>query len=119
MPARVTWNGAAVAAQLHDAAARGLTRAVTGAFAETQARVPVDSGELQASGRAHVDDEQLRGEIRYGGQGETQAYAAHQHEDMTLKHAGGRGAKYLEGPVVAAGETLVGLVADEARQVLG
>lgn len=56
--------------------------------------VPKDEGILEGSGDVSIDVNKLKVRVGYGG--EAKAYAVKQHEDTTLRHPGGRRAKWLE-----------------------
>jgi hypothetical protein len=68
-------------------------------FERTQELVPVEKGDLKASGRIsiRVGNKQLTLSIKYGN--DQVLYAARQHEDLTLKHPNGGQAKYVESVV--------------------
>lgn len=73
-------------------------------LAESQSLVPFDEGVLSASGHVQGPDGPPTDRVvtvGYGGAAE--AYAVVQHEDTTLRHAGGRQAKYLEQPALQRG----------------
>lgn len=87
----------------------GLRAAAEELLEEAQALAPIDSEELVKSGRVTEDD----GE--FGVSFDT-PYAVRQHEDLTLRHDGGRRAKFLETPMRDAGIWKV--VADSIRKEL-
>jgi hypothetical protein len=95
----------------------------------TQEQVPVDTGQLKASGRTEPDDEgtTIANVIAYGGppgsggpeQTEFVDYALIVHEDLEVFHRIGK-AKYVEDPVRAemmSGRAVVRMSADIARMV--
>ena len=66
-------------------------------MADSQLRVPVDTGDLKASGFVavpNVSGGTITSEVGYGGTADD--YALVQHEDTTLRHPNGGEAKYLE-----------------------
>lgn len=74
-------------------AIRGLQRGTENVLEKSDRVVPFDVGTpgLFSSGETFVDPVELRGAVSYD-----TAYAAFQHEDLTLHHEEGRKAKYLE-----------------------
>lgn len=73
------------------AAEKALFLAAEHVLSVSTRKVPHDRGTLQNSGRTSVDGKNLRAVVSYN-----TPYAVRQHEDMTLRHGGGRSAKYLE-----------------------
>ena len=72
------------------------------AFAESQAEVPVDKGNLRNSGQAYGIQVNRFGdtlEITLGYGGVAASYALIVHEDLQARHNGGTKAKYLEDPI--------------------
>lgn len=97
----------ATRAELLPALGRAMREEAKPAFDRSQGLVPVDTGELRASGRLH--EPEVRGgsvsvELSYGGPGTE--YAERQHEDLSIRHAPGKSAKFLEVPFL---ETANGL----------
>ncbi len=115
MPQQATyrWRGKEIAAAVHEAAVRGLTKAGEHLLGESRNLVPLEEGTLERSGTVHVDEDNLTVTVAYD-----TAYAVVQHEDLTLKHAHGREAKYLEKPMNAERETMRDLVAAELRRAV-
>jgi hypothetical protein len=105
------WNGPAVKAAQHAAAARGLGKAVEHLLTESRAEVPIEEGTLERSGVASVDRDNLVGAVAYD-----TPYAVRQHEELEWRHAEGRNAKYLEGPMNRERETMLQLIAAEIRR---
>ncbi len=82
--------------------------------------VPVDQEILRDSGYVGLPefvDDGVRVTLGYGGAAE--AYAAVQHEDMSLNHPNGGGPKYLERPLLEHGQHLLPDLADDIRADLG
>ncbi|MGW3191594.1 hypothetical protein ACWDBT_27515 [Streptomyces ardesiacus] len=110
---RLRFDGGPVARELRAAAARGLLLGAEHVLAESQAVVPLDEGYLQNTGTASVDEGDLTAMVSYDG-----PYAARQHEELTWRHAPGRQAKYLEGPLNASRSTVQALIAAQLRRAL-
>lgn len=82
--------------------ARELYREANDIMSDSKEIVPVDTGVLRNSGvvlEPVIDDSGVYVEFGYGGA--AKAYAARQHEDLTLKHKEGKSAKFLEIPMLA------------------
>lgn len=129
MNATVDWQGldefrAALARQperVLKAAAGALYRRAEVIMADSKEHyVPVDQGILRDSGYVALPDVSGQGvtvELGYGGAAE--AYAAIQHEDLSLNHPNGGGPKYLERPLLEHGKTLLADLAEDIRADLG
>lgn len=107
------WHGERVSLAADEAAARGLKKAAEHILQASRAVVPLEEGTLERSGVASVDESSLTAAVSYD-----TVYAARQHEELTWKHAEGRTAKYLEGPLNAERDTALALVAAEIRRAL-
>lgn len=105
--------GVDVTRETTDAARRGLLLAAEHVLTEANERVPIEEGTLARSGRASVDDGELKAAVSYD-----TPYAVRQHEDMTLRHDQGRQAKFLERAVASEVEAIRGIVADAIRGAL-
>lgn len=110
---RLDWDGLAVTAQMRAGAIRGLEVATEHVLGASRAVVPLEEATLERSGVASVDETDLTGAISYD-----TVYAVRQHEELTWRHAEGRTAKYLEGPLEAERETVAALVAAQIRRAL-
>ncbi|GAA0934945.1 hypothetical protein [Nonomuraea longicatena] len=99
--------------KVNRAAARGLRLGAEHVLQVSRTQVPIDEATLERSGAATVDESQLTAAVSY----ET-PYAVVQHEDLDLKHAPGRKAKYLEDPARDEAETVRALVAAQIRRAL-
>ena len=107
----ITWNGDDIAAQLAAATPRGLRHATEHLLQVSRTQVPLEEGTLERSGVATVDETKGTAAVSYD-----TPYAVRQHEDLTLRHASGRKAKYLEDPMNAERDTMLALIAAEARR---
>jgi hypothetical protein len=112
---RVTkeWNGSRILAELRRGEVKGLEAGADHLLEVSQKIVPLDEKVLQDSGTPSVDEDQRRAAVSYD-----TPYAVIQHEDQTFQHAPGRTAKYLERPMNSERDAILGLIADEVRQVL-
>ena len=112
--AEVRWQpGPNPGPQARRAALRGLERAGEHVLKLARDRVPIEEGTLERSGMVSSD-----------GQGTVAVsfdtpYAVRQHEDLSLRHDGGRQAKYLESAVGESRQEIAALVAAAVREVLG
>lgn len=82
------------------ALARALYEEALIIMAESQRRVPVDTGALRRSGRVlppKMEGGDMVVELGYGGA--ASGYAMDQHENPNYRHTNGKTWKYLEGPV--------------------
>lgn len=87
---------------------------------ESQEEVPVDTGALQESGRigtdlAGINLGQVVRSVTYGGGAVDYAWVV--HEDLEVRHASGKKAKYLEDPATRAADRLNGTMAKGWRRV--
>jgi len=112
--ATVRWTGDQVADDLKRAAARGLAAWCEAILTESNSKVPIDEANLERTGMAQVDGNELKGAVDYD-----TPYAVRQHEDLTYRHAPGREAKYLEKALNSTRETGPEMVAVEMRRVTG
>lgn len=110
---RVTSKVQPTSKLMRAAAARGLATGLEHVLTESRKQVPIEEGTLEHSGVATVDEANLRGAVSYD-----TPYAVRQHEDLTLRHAEGRKAKYLEDPLLEEGPTVMLLVRAEMRRAL-
>lgn len=110
---RITWNGDDIKAALNGASTRGLEVAAEHLLQVSRTEVPIEEGTLERSGTATVDEQKKAAAVSYD-----TPYAARQHEDLTLRHDDGRKAKYLEDPMNAERDTMLELIAAEARREL-
>lgn len=106
------WDGEAVGAAIRAATVRGLGLWAENLLTESNALVPLDEATLQRSGVASVDDDELTAAVSYD-----TPYAVRQHEDMTLRHPGGRQAKYLEQPFIETRALAAKIIANQIRKV--
>ncbi|MFI6317280.1 hypothetical protein ACIBG8_07165 [Nonomuraea sp. NPDC050556] len=99
--------------KVNRAAARGLRMGAEHVLQVSRTQVPIDEATLERSGAASVDDASLTAAVSY----ET-PYALVQHEDLDLKHAPGRKAKYLEDPARDEADIVRALIAAQIRRAL-
>ncbi|MFE3578711.1 minor capsid protein [Streptomyces vinaceus] len=110
--ARLRWEGGRLWGQRGRRLAEdGLQRALEHLLAESRKIVPLDEGTLERSSRVVRD--QLEGYVLYD-----TPYAKRQHEELTWKHAPGRKAKYLEGPLNSERQVMLNLMAVPLRRWL-
>lgn len=95
----------------HEAAAKGLKKALEHLLQKSREQVPHEEGTLERSGTVVVDDGELVGAVSYD-----TPYAIRQHEDLTLRHDEGRKAKFLEDPADEERATMLELIAAEVRR---
>jgi hypothetical protein len=96
------------------AGARGLELGAEHILQVAQLVVPLEEGTLSRSGVASVDEDSLKAAVSFD-----TVYAVNQHESLDFKHAQGRTAKYLEGPLNSEADVVKQIIADEIRAVLG
>lgn len=114
----IDWFGDKVDQIDTDAARVGLQLAMEHLLGVSTERVPIEEGTLMRSGTAGVDDQELIGMVTYSARNDKDNYdyAVRQHEDLTLRHAPGRTAKFLEGPLLEEKDTLARIVAEQVRR---
>lgn len=103
--------GPRVEKKLRTSLLRGMTKAAEHVLGETKKVVPIDEAALSRSGTATVNPATAVAAISYD-----TPYAVKQHEDLELRHAPGRTAKYLEGPLNASGDEVLALIAAQIRR---
>jgi hypothetical protein len=115
---RVDWYGGKVRDLQRAAARRGLELAMEHLLGVSSELVPIEEGTLMRSGRSSVDDEDLLGMVTYSAHSSANDYdyAVRQHEDLTLDHAPGRRAKFLEDPTFDESDTMAQIVATQIRR---
>ncbi|MFI1677062.1 hypothetical protein [Streptomyces sp. NPDC020607] len=110
--ARMNWQGTRLwTSRGRRLASEGLQRALEHGLGVSNARVPLEEGTLERSGRVDVDG--LNGAISYD-----TVYAVRQHEELTWKHLPGRQAKYLESAMNDEREVMLQLMAVTLRHWL-
>lgn len=108
------WFGGQAEKRMERGAAAGLRAAADHLLEVASDRVPLESGRLQQSGTASVDEAGLVAAVAYDTE-----YAVRQHEDLTyFQHDAGRGGKYLEKPFHSEQAKLKEIVGDEVRRAL-
>lgn len=97
---------------LNGSANRGVALAAEHILGESNKTAPIEESTLIRSGTVSTDPGTFSAAISYD-----TPYAVRQHEDMTLRHDGGRTAKYLENAmnaeVQAAAEIIRRTIAGE------
>lgn len=113
----VDWFGDKVETITTTAARRGLKLAMEHLLGVSTERVPIEEGTLMRSGKSGVDDTELIGMVTYSARNDRDGYdyAVRQHEDLTLRHADGRTAKFLEEPLLEEADTMARIVAQSIR----
>lgn len=109
--AEISWNGDDIVAELRDATPQGLRLASEHLLQVSRTQVPLEEGTLERSGTATVDEDKQEAAVSYD-----TVYSVRQHEDLTLRHDQGRKAKYLEDPLHQERETMLEILAAEARR---
>lgn len=110
---RLTFDGAPAARQIREGAARGLYLAAEHVLQQSQEVVPLDESPLMQSGTASVDEASLTAAVSYD-----TPYAVRQHEALDFRHAPGRTAKYLEGPLNASRAEVAAIIAAQMRRAM-
>lgn len=81
-------------------------------------RVPVESGDLKASGR--TSSEELEAVVSYGEPGQRTGFAAiQQHEHTEYHHPHGGQAKFLEQPMLSETGQIAQAIVQSMREELG
>jgi hypothetical protein len=111
---RATVNTGSVAAQVRAAAVDGLTKAAEHLLQVSRGQVPLETGTLERSGVATVDEANLQAAVSYD-----TPYAVRQHEDLTLDHDRGRKAKYLEDPANQEAATMAKIIQAALQDAIG
>lgn len=111
MAVRTEWHGDRVLARIRDGEVAGLTLAAEHLLQTSRAIVPLEEGTLERSGTATVDPAKREAAVSYD-----TVYAVVQHEKLSYRHAPGRTAKYLEGPMNSERGTMLGLIAAATRR---
>lgn len=106
----LNWRGREAARRAEDASRRGLEKAAEHVLGIAQQRVPLEEGILQDSGRTVVDTDALTAGVTFD-----TVYARRQHEELAWRHAPGRTAKYVEGPLTEEAARCRGIIAAEIR----
>lgn len=85
------WFGDLAKRVAHEAAADGLYEVAEHLLETANQTVPLQDGDLMRSGLVDIDRPALRATVSYD-----TPYAVKQHEDLNLRHAPKRRAKWLE-----------------------
>lgn len=114
----VKWNGQKVHRAFRNGSEAGIGKSLDHVLADSLRLVPLEYGELQASGR--VENRGYSGHIEYGGPPcEDPIIAIVQHEDLDMRHKAGRSAKYVEIPLLTNADKVHMTIGHELRQRLG
>lgn len=105
------WYGDNAERLARQAGARALRAAGEHILEHANRTVPIEEGILQQSGT--VDSDETQAVISYD-----TPYAVRQHEDVTLTHAAGRRAKWLELTLQERAEAVRDYIADALRRAL-
>lgn len=108
------WHGERVGRITEEGGFKGLQLAAEHVLQVSRAVVPIEEGTLERSGVASADRDSLTAAVSYD-----TVYAARQHEELGWRHAEGRTAKYLEGPLNAEREQVGEIIAAAIRRALG
>lgn len=82
----------------------------------SNAKVPHEEGDLERDGAVVEDEGNMEVAVTYGRDANVADYAVRQHEDLSLKHDAGREAKFLENARNSSRDTVLALIAEQARQ---
>lgn len=121
----VHWHGDEAMRRIRVGGARGLTRAARALLAESQTRVPWDSGDLSRSGTVHeATPTHLESAVTYSAtspDGYNYGVAVHEalHMNFHTDHNPGAQAKFLERPAKELEQKLMGVVAMEIKREVG
>lgn len=104
------------AVQEHAKAAKleGLQVAGLHVLAVSNAKAPIETGELIRSGQVSQDESSGLTAISYDTD-----YAVVQHEDMSMNHDDGRQAKFLESSLVSESDAVLQIIATSVKRGAG
>lgn len=108
------WDGARVSKEIREAATAALQEAGEIILGESNRHVPLDIGDLEASGEVSTDAREVQANISYD-----RPYAVAQHENLSYKHKAGRTAKYLENAVKKMAGTVITRLAETLKKTTG
>lgn len=109
---RLDWHGHRVEAMMAGAQAEGTLEAALFLLAESNDRVPLETGRLRESGQVTTDPSG-KAAVSY-----SDPNAVRQHEDAYYKHDPGRTRKFLEIPMLARRPEMLDRVAEPIRRRL-
>jgi hypothetical protein len=110
--AKVDWHGDEIDDRVEAAAGQGLRLGAEHVLQKSREVVPLEEGTLERSGTA--SQEGLEAAVSYN----AHPYDVIQHERLDFRHANGRTAKYLEGPLNAERDTVGEIIATQLRRAL-
>lgn len=111
MTVRMEWHGDEVAAELEEAAARGIAESVEHLKGVSADLAPHEEGILAATATASTDG--LTGAVSFD-----TPYAVRQHEELTWHHDPGKQAKYLEQPWLEERPAMLAMIAARMRRAM-
>jgi len=121
----VNWRGDEAMRRIQVGGARGLNRAARALLAESQTRVPWDTGDLSRSGTVHdATPGNLESAVSYSAtspDGYNYGVAVHEglHMNFRADHNPGAQAKFLERPAIELEDKLMAVIATEIRREVG
>lgn len=110
----------ATRAELLPALGKALYAEAEAPFNRSQEIVPVDTAALKDSGRRHrpvIEGSSVSVELSYGGPGLD--YTERQHEDLSIRHAPGKSAKFLEIPFLEAASGMAERIGQRVAREIG
>lgn len=110
----VKWRGDAATDIIRAAVVKGLIVGGEHLLGASRDLVPIDEGTLERSGTVSSDIRTLQAAVSYD-----TPYAVEQHENLFIRHAPGRQAKYLEQPMVTEVKVIRALVKRTVKRELG
>lgn len=105
-----SWNGDAIAKQVQGQARNGLRKGAEYLLQQANQTVPLEEGNLQASGSADVDPGGMSATVSYDA-----PYARRQHEMLNYHHAPGRRAKWLESALNEQTPQIMQIIGNEIK----
>lgn len=112
MAYELEWDDDECLARISEASLHGLQLAGQHLLQVSSFLAPIEEGNLARSGEVSDDGDNTVA-VSYD-----TVYAARQHEELTWRHDEGRQAKYLEEPMTTERETMLKIMAREARTEL-
>jgi len=106
----ITYHGDRVLAQIEAGAWEGLVRAAEHLLEVSSELAPHEEGDLARSGTVTPNRRAYRVSVSYH-----RVYARRQHEELTWRHAPGKTAKYLEGPMSTERATMLRIIQRATR----
>ncbi len=110
-PYTLEWDDEECLARIGAATFHGRIKAAEHLLAVSSFKAPIEEGELARSGEVSDDGDTVAVSF-------DRPYAVRQHEELTWRHDEGKQAKYLEEPMTTERETMLKIMAREARTEL-